>query len=85
LAAWNFSSQKSSSPFLAWASTPSKEHPIYSSHKSAQLLANKKRIFFTKFLKFISRWRQESNTAWMMYILFFWPISIYNLFFLTHM
>jgi len=30
LAAWNFSSQKTSSPFLAWANTPCKEHPTYS-------------------------------------------------------
>jgi hypothetical protein len=29
LAPWNFSSQKSSSPFLAWAITPCKEHPTY--------------------------------------------------------
>jgi len=28
LGAWNFSSQKSSSPFLAWANTPCKEHPF---------------------------------------------------------
>ncbi len=30
LAAWNFSSQKTWSPFLAWANTPCKEHPTYS-------------------------------------------------------
>jgi len=30
LAAWKFSSQKTWSPFLAWASTPCKEHPTYS-------------------------------------------------------
>jgi hypothetical protein len=30
LAAWNFSSQKSWSPFLASANTPCKEHPTYS-------------------------------------------------------
>ncbi len=29
LGAWNFSSQKSSSPFLAWASTHCQEHPTY--------------------------------------------------------
>jgi hypothetical protein len=29
LAAWNFSSQKSQSLFLAWANTPCKEHPTY--------------------------------------------------------
>ncbi len=29
LAAWNFSSEKSSSPFLAWANTPCKEHTTY--------------------------------------------------------
>jgi hypothetical protein len=29
LAAWNFSSQKSSSLFLAWANTPCKEHTTY--------------------------------------------------------
>jgi hypothetical protein len=30
LVAWNFSSQKTSSPFLAWANAPCKEHPTYS-------------------------------------------------------
>jgi len=30
LVAWNFSSQKTWSPFLAWANTPCKEHPTYS-------------------------------------------------------
>jgi hypothetical protein len=29
LAAWNFSSQKSWSPFLVWANTPCKEHLTY--------------------------------------------------------
>ncbi len=29
LAAWNFSSQKSLSPFLAWANTSGKEHTTY--------------------------------------------------------
>jgi hypothetical protein len=29
LAAWNLSSQKSSSPVLAWANTSCKEHPTY--------------------------------------------------------
>ncbi len=29
IAAWNFSSEKSSSPFLAWANTPCKEHTTY--------------------------------------------------------
>jgi len=29
LAAWNFSSQKSLSPFSAWANTPCKEHPTH--------------------------------------------------------
>ncbi len=29
LPAWNFSSQKSSSPFLAWANTPCKKHPTH--------------------------------------------------------
>jgi hypothetical protein len=29
LATWSFSSQKSSSPFLAWAKTPCKEHRTY--------------------------------------------------------
>jgi len=30
LTAWNFSSQKTWSPFLAWANNPCKEHPTYS-------------------------------------------------------
>ncbi len=39
LAAWNFSSQKTSSPFLAWPNTPCQEHPTNSSY--SQLVANK--------------------------------------------
>jgi hypothetical protein len=30
LVAWNFSFQKTSSPFLAWVNAPCKEHPTYS-------------------------------------------------------
>ncbi len=36
LVAWNFSSKKSSSPFLAWANTFYKEHPTYSVIKTLQ-------------------------------------------------
>jgi hypothetical protein len=39
LAAWNFSSQKSSSPFFACPKTPCQEHPTNSSY--LQLVANK--------------------------------------------
>ncbi len=40
LAAWNFSSQKSLSPFLAWADTPCKEHLtlLFINNKSKLLL-----------------------------------------------